>query len=217
MFYDILALVTILVAISISLLAAKILLRRNWFLAWLKSSFGLVLVMFSLCVFFIAWDIYRYDEILEEKSIATISFEELDLQYYRVSLVDSSGSESHYELRGDQWQLDSKIFKWNDSISSLGFKPGFRLDRLAGRYYSLEKERTAERTVYDLNSSIANIDVWQWLRARNELIPWIDAVYGSATFVPMSDGALYEINLSHSGLSARPLNERAHTAIKRWK
>lgn len=217
MLYDILALGALLVAILIVTMAIKLLFRRGWFLAWLKGMFGLMLVVLSILLVLAAWDIYRYDEILDKQSIATISFEELELQSYRVSLVDSSGAESQYQLRGDQWQLDARIFTWSESLIKLGFNSGFRLHRLAGRYYSLEKERNSERTVYDLNPSLGYVDVWQWLRNSNALIPWLNTVSGSATFVPMSDGALYEISLSHSGLVAHPLNERAQTAVKRWQ
>ena len=38
-------------------------------------------------------------------------------------------------------------------------------------------------------------------------MPWADALYGSAVYVPMSDGARYQVVVSQSGLVARPLNE----------
>ena len=217
MLYDILALGALLVAIVFLFIAIRLLFQRGWFLAWLKGMFGFMLFMLSVLSSLMAWDIYRYDEILEKKSIATISFEELELQNYRVSLVDSSGAESQYKLRGDQWQLDARIFTWNESLMEVGFTSGYRLHRLAGRYYSLEKERNAEHTAYDLNSSLAYVDVWQWIRKSAVFIPWLNTVSGSATYVPMSDGALYEVSLSQTGLTAQPLNERAQTAVKRWQ
>ena len=48
-------------------------------------------------------------------------------------------------------------------------------------------------------------------------MPWIDAVYGNAAFVPMEDGALFEVTLSHTGLLARPLNDPAKEAVNRWQ
>jgi hypothetical protein len=48
-------------------------------------------------------------------------------------------------------------------------------------------------------------------------MPIIDAVYGSATYLPMADGALYEVSLSHTGLLARPLNASAEEAINTWR
>lgn len=45
----------------------------------------------------------------------------------------------------------------------------------------------------------------------------IDAQSGSATFMPMADGAIYEIVLTNTGLAGRPLNEAAQTALGRWE
>jgi hypothetical protein len=42
-------------------------------------------------------------------------------------------------------------------------------------------------------------------------------VYGSAAYLPMSDGAEYRIWLSQSGLVARPLNAQADGAIRTWR
>lgn len=217
MAYDILAAVIVFLALLCALLAIKLLFRRGWFLAWLKGSVGFALVSTGVVVGLIAWDVFHYDEILEDKPIATISFEQIDSQHFKASLVTSSGIESSYSLRGDQWQLDAKLFKWDRSLAGFGFKPGYRLDRLSGRYYSLDEERNAPRTVHALYSDTVPVDVWQLCREVSEQLPWLETIYGSATFVPMSDGALYEVVLTHSGLAAKPLNERAQTAVNRWQ
>lgn len=217
MAYDILAVLIVALALVFALFAVKLLFRRGWFLAWLKGSFGFVLVCLGVTVSLVAWDVFHYEEILEEKPIATISFEQLDEQHFEASLVTSAGLESSYELRGDQWQLDAKLFKWNRGLSGLGLKPGYRLDRLSGRYYSLEKERNAPRTVHALFDEPTPLDIWRLCRSVSDQLPWLETIYGSATFVPMSDGALYEVVLTHAGLAAKPLNERAESAINRWQ
>ena len=217
MLYDGMAIAFGVIAVLVLLLAIRFLFRRGWFLGWIKGMLNLALLLVAGLVGLVAWDIYSYHELLDETSVATISFEQMGEQHYRAVLVSGEGNEARYELKGDQWQLDARIFKWSPSIARLGFKPGYRLDRLAGRYYSLEKERNAERTVYELNPSRTTVDVWQWVNGVDKNLSWIDALYGSATFVPMSDGALYEISLSHTGLLSRPLNERAQEAVKRWQ
>src|SRR5690625_7570671 len=58
----------------------------------------------------------------------------------------SDGTEQEFDLRGDQWQLDARIIKWQGFVAAMGVKPGYRLDRISGRYYTLEDERSAERT-----------------------------------------------------------------------
>jgi hypothetical protein len=217
MLYGGLALLVAIIGVLVLVWAGKNLLKGGWFLGWLKGTFGLALVVVAGVIGLLAWDLFSYRELLGETSVATLSFEQLGEQHYQAVLVNAQGVESQYELRGDQWQLDARIFKWSPALARFGLKPGYRLDRLAGRYYSLESERNAERTVYELNSSQSSVDSWTWLRSVDSQVPWIDALYGSATFVPMSDGALYEVTLSHSGLLSRPLNESAKAAIQRWQ
>lgn len=197
--------------------ALKTLFRPGWLLGWLKGTCGLLLAVLAGIIGLFAWDVFSYEELLGENSVATISFQQLGEQHFQATLVQAGKAESQYELRGDQWQLDARIFKWSPALARLGLKPGYRLDRLAGRYYSLENERNAERTVYELNPSPSRVDAWSWLRAADPQVSWLDALYGSATFVPMSDGALYEVTLSHSGLLSRPLNEPARAAVSHWQ
>lgn len=215
MLYGAMALVFVVLASIILFVSGKLLLRRGWFMSWLKGMLGMSLMLASLTVLLMAWDVFSYQQLLKEKSVATVSFEQLGEQYYQAVLVNSDGSEAQFELRGDQWQLDARILKWQGFVAAWGIESGFRLDRLSGRYYALEEERTMDRTVYDLNPSVAEIDVWQWLREMNS--PLVDAVYGSATFVPMSDNALYEVSLTNSGLIARPLNDAAKQSVSRWQ
>lgn len=217
MLYDGIAIGFAFIGVVVLILTVKSLFSRGWFLGWLKGTFGICLIAVAATAGLMGWDAYSYNELLDETSVATVSFEKLGEQHYQAILVNAAGNEKRYELRGDQWQLDARIFKWGPSLAKAGLKPGYRLDRLSGRYYSLEKERHAERTVYDLNPSKTGIDLWSWWKAIDSRAPWLDALYGSATFVPMADGALYEINLSHTGLLSRPLNERAQEAVKRWR
>jgi len=217
MFYEGLALAVVAMGIVLLLISLKLLLRGGWIFGWLRGMLGLVLVGAALLFVLAAYDVFSYRQLLAEKSIATLSFERLGSQQYRALLVDGDGRERRFDLQGDQWQLDARIIKWPGIFASWGIKPGYRLDRISGRYYSLEKERSSERTVYALHDSKLGVDVWEWVQSSDELLPFVDAVYGSATFVPMDDGALFEVSLSHSGVIARPLNEKAQAAVARWR
>ncbi len=216
MFYSALAIVSVIIGLLMVLASLKLLARSGWFLGWLRGMAGFFLVAIGIFFGMSALDIYSYEQIVEEQSVATVSFEEIRPQRYRAILVDNKGQEVRYELAGDQWQLDARMLKWPTALSAAGIKPGFRLDRISGRYYSLEEERSSERTVYALNQSKFGIDVWEMFNGLGSS-SLVDAVYGSATFVPMADGALYEVRLSNTGLLARPLNDLARNAIYRWE
>lgn len=216
MFYSLLSIILVIIGLAALAWSLKVLLRPGWIWGWLRGMAGLLLVVCSLTLAMIAFDIFSYKQIVAEKSIGTISFEQLGPQRFQAILVDTKGQEKRYELAGDQWQLDVRFIKWPSALAAIGVKPGYRLDRISGRYYSLDMERRGERTVYALDDSQLGIDVWAFFKERSGSFKLIDAVYGSATFVPMADKALYEILLSHSGVLARPLNEPAKVALNHW-
>lgn len=217
MVYTALAGLVLVVALIVVLFAGRLLFKSNWLLGWLRGMLGLLLLGSSAVLALSAVDFYSYRQLSTEETIASISFTKLESQHFKVSLVDSSGVEQTHDLRGDLWQLDARFIKWNKSLAGLGLTPGYRLDRLSGRYYSLEEEHSAERTVHSLGNSKSVLDVWAWLQqcCRNQ--SFIDASYGSATYLPMADGALFAVNLSGTGLLARPLNDRAKAAVEAWQ
>ena len=218
MFYYALAILIVILGLVALYFAAKLLSNSHWLLGWLKGMFGLFLVSVAILFVLVAFDLLGYKHVLNDKPIATLSFERLGPQSYRAILVESDGVETRFDLSGDQWQLDARVIRWSSFVAGWGVKPAYRLDRLAGRYYSLEKERQNTRTVYSLIDEDAGsgVDVWPVLQASSEWLP-IDAQYGSATYLPMDDGTLYSISLSYAGLVGKPLNERAEAAVKRWQ
>ena len=70
-----------------------------------------------------------------------------------------------------------------------------------------------ERTVYALSEN-PGVDLWTLSIEYPRWLPFVDAVYGSATYLPMADGARYEVSITQSGLIARPLNEQRRRRLK---
>lgn len=213
MLFNGMALIIAFVGILLLWFAGKLLLRRGWLLGWLRGTAGLGFIVASGAFALAAVDIFSYRQV-EQGAVATLSFDALGTQHFRVLLVDAAGKESRYELHGDQWQLDARIFK--STLALADGKSAYRLDSLSGRYYALEDESQAAPVVHSLRASIGRVDIWQWLQERHKL-SWVDAQHAGVNFVPMADGALYEVGFSHAGLLARPLNDRAQEAVNRWK
>lgn len=213
--YLLLAMALVLIAVVLAVWTIK-LLHNTWFLSWLRGTLGIALVASVIVFMFMAWDIYSYKQLQSEQSIATIRFKSLDKQHYLAIFVMNNGKQQNFELYGDQWQLDSRIIKWHGLLSRMGMKTGYRLDRLSGRYLSLDDERTKKRSAYTLYQSVANVDVWNWLKQFN-MDTMVDARYGNSTFLPMIDEGQYQVSIGISGLLARPLNETARAAVDRWR
>lgn len=199
-------------------LSGRILSNFRWILGWLRGMLGLSLLASAVFVVFIGLDLFSYKKILTDKPILTISFQKQKDQHFKstVSYIEE-GIENHYELFGEQWQIDARVIRWRGLFALFGTKPGYRLDRLSGRYYSLEDERRKKRSVHQLVQSKSGLDMWQWVQENGLFIPVFDAVYGSATYLPMEDGAIYQVSLSASGLVSTPLNSIAKDAVNQWQ
>jgi len=202
---------TLIIAIALALLGWAVLLtiRKGWFLAWLKGMWVIALITGSSALFMTLFDFLSYRNLTAEQPIATVSLYEKSPQLFDLTLIDEVGEESRFDLNGDQWQLDVRLIIWQGPIAALGAKPLYRLDRLSGRFVSLEQARNGPRSVYALEES-AYIDSWKLFRY---LSGWLDADYGSAVYMPMINGAVYSVHLTAKGLIVRPLNDVAKEAI----
>jgi hypothetical protein len=95
----------------------------------------------------------------------------------------------------------------------LGLNSQYRLDRFSGRYTDTQQELNAERSVYDIRPTRqSGVDLWPVVDEYNQYIPMVDALYGSGAYMPMADGARYEVRITQNGLFARATNEVAAEA-----
>jgi len=112
-----------------------------------------------------------------------------------------------FDLAGDQLYIDAYILKWKPLINVLGLHTVYELDRIGGRYLSLDDEQTEPRRFFQL-SKPKTIDLLN-LRERYLFLRWLlDAEYGSATFIPSDRPATYEIRISTTGLLAREVEQK---------
>jgi hypothetical protein len=216
MIFTLLAIFIGLIAAYLAYKAVRLLWQNSWFAGFCRGIFGLALLALGTLIALTAYDVYSYKQVLQEQVVATINFDKIEDQHYFAVLADKDGQEQRVELRGDQWQLDARIVKWKGYLSTFGLKPAFRLERLSGRYYDIEQETTAKRTAYTVHNSLYGVDIWRIFNSHPDWVPVIDAVYGSATYLPMKDGALFEISLSNTGLVARPINAAAREAVEEF-
>jgi hypothetical protein len=141
---------------------------------------------------------------------------ELARKRFELLLVVKNAPPRAFEIRGDEWQIDARVLKWKGMGTLLGLDTLYRFERVAGRYADAGQEKTLPRTVYPL-AAPAPFDLWTLLKAHPRWLPLADALYGSAAYAPMADGAQYAVNISTTGLLLRPLNEPARKALGGWK
>jgi hypothetical protein len=164
----------------------------------------------------LAASLHTYSRLTHEQEAARVVLRALGPQRYELLLVRVGEPSRRYELRGDEWQIDARVLKWRGMGTLLGFDTVYRFERLSGRYGNHDQEQKAPRTVHSLAEDAA-VDFWQLLKKHHRYLPLADALYGSAAYVPMADGAQYAVLVSSTGLLVRPLNDAAQKAVGGWK
>lgn len=157
-----------------------------------------------------------YNRLTAEQEAARVSMRQVAPKHFSVSVQPKGARGQNFEVLGDEWQIDARLLKWRPLATIAGFDTVYRLERLSGRYADLAEERAAKRTVYGLADRSA-VDFWDLLRRSQPYLPLADALYGSAAFVPMAEGAEYSVTVSGSGLVVRPANDAARKAVGGWK
>lgn len=176
---------------------------------------ALIFFLAAACAALLGFDLMSYERLTREQPAMEARFTRVGEQQFDVLLTYPSGETQRFGLRGDDWQVDARVLKWHGTANVLGFDTAYRLERIGGRYADIDRERNAIRTVYALNAP-PRVDVWTLLQRYHRHLPWVDTLYGSAAFMPMADGARYEIKVSQNGLVARPLNLSAREAVGAW-
>lgn len=198
-------------------LAQAFAVRRHWHARrrFASAHRGAWFLVFMLLAFLLAGSglaLRGYGLLSAEAPVAEIHARQLGPQWFGVRVDLPDGTHRSADLHGDEWQLDARVIKWAPRAVALGAQPLFRVDRLSGRYRDAAQAQATLPSVAALNVDSA-IDLWQLKQRFPRWLPWIDADYGSAAFLPLVDGGSYTVTISPlGGLVTRPAD--AATADK---
>ncbi len=163
----------------------------------------------------LAFSYFGYGRLVDEQVVSQIEFSQSAPGEYVARLMIAGEADRFFSLNGDEWQMDARVVNWKPPATLLGLDPIYQLERLSGRYASVDDERSEQRTVHALSGDNA-LDVWRVARRFPRLMPGVDAYYGTATYVPMANGARYEVTMTRTALIARPVNDAARDAVGDW-
>lgn len=191
--------------------------RRAAFGAGLRSVLALGFGLAALGLFALALSVWHYLALERETTVADLSFQSLGPQRFQVQVVTADGRRRAFALSGDEWQLDARVVTWKLPALLAGAPPLYRVERLSGRYHDIAQEREAERSVHALDAGA--LDLWTLKRQFPRYLPFVDAHYGSAAYLPMFDGARYTVTFAgRGGLVARPADDATRERMEqsRW-
>ena len=189
--------------------------RRRVVRATGSVAFGAIAAVLGTTAVLLSFSYLGYQRLIAEQQVAIIEFTQDGNDQFTARLMLDGELDRMLPIRGDEWQLDARILTWKPPATVLGLDPIYQLERLSGRYSSVDRELTEPRTVHSLAEERA-LDLWNLAHEFPQYTPGVDAFYGTATYLPLADGARFRITISRDALIARPENDRARDAVGDW-
>jgi hypothetical protein len=113
-------------------------------------------------------------------------------------------------LQGDAWEIGGRFQKWKAWANIIGLNATYTLDQVSNRYYSAADGNGQRITACDINGPAPKVDQYlpeSWVRWLMSHMLVEDRFFGSASFMPMADGASYKVIATQFGFNAEPDNE----------
>ncbi len=184
-----------------------VLFRRQPVGFLVRILIGLAVTAVGALATTVAVGIHGYQAFTRETVAARISVTPSGPQRFDARVKFADGREAGFVIAGDELYVDAHILKWKPLANLLGLHTAYELDRIAGRYRSVEQERKAIRTVYPLAVPKV-LDLFDLRGKYAWLARLVDAEYGSASFVPVTRPAELEVRVSTTGLLIREAAEK---------
>lgn len=196
------------------------LLRLRVITGSLRFLFGGVTLGAAAVVALIGLNLQTYARLTHERAAAEVTLTRTGEQAFTASLRKANaegvyGPAESYAVTGDAFRLEARILKWKPWANITGVDSLYRLERIQGRFDTVEQENISQPKAFDIGDS-TGIDLFELARTRGSSLNAVDAYYGDGVFVPMADGAVYEVSISQSGLIPRPKNAIAEEAVRAW-
>lgn len=168
----------------------------------LRTTLGFLLLLFGSLSGMVALGIQGYQALTKESVAARISVSPVAPKRFAAIIRYPNGRTENFMIAGDEIYIDAHILKWQPLANMFGLHTAYELDRIGGRYREIEEERSAPRTLHALSHE-KPVNLFG-LRQRYAILSiLLDAKYGSATFVPITQSAELELRVSTTGLLIR--------------
>jgi hypothetical protein len=210
----------------VAVLAVVLLLRAIFHVArgrfahgGFHATTGMVLALAALCAGLLVLNTQTYARLTTERPVADVTVAALHpaLQTWRVTVrrLDETRIVTTCDIQGDEWVMSAAVQKWRPWVNILGLDSTYTLDQLTNKYFSAARGNGRRITACDLGGPVSSRlapDLARWLvdKARAG-----QRRFGSAVYMPLTDGAIYRVIMTQGGLNAQPANPIASAAVQR--
>jgi hypothetical protein len=172
-----------------------------------RTLIGLLFLSCGALLGTIAVGVQGFRSLTHEEVAARLSVRPTSAQHFTSTIHFPDGRQQTFVIAGDEIYVDAHVLKWKPIAAFLGLHTAYELGRISGRYRDIGQERSGVRTVYSLGAE-RSVDLFDIRQRHAFLGPFLDAEYGSATFVPVTRPAELEVRVSTTGLLMRETGHR---------
>ena len=180
---------------------------------------GSPLALLGFGVALVALNTQSFARLTHENDVAAVSVKSLDRakNTYHVTIQRLDGPQQTLtcDLQGDEWEMAARVQKWKPWANVLGLDTTYTLDQVSNKYYDASRGNGRPITACDLRGPAPAVDQW----VPNSWLNWLvgesyteQRRFGSAAYMPLTDGAAYKVVMTQSGLNAEPTNDIAKGA-----
>ena len=167
-----------------------------------RTLLGALLLCAGALALAVLFGIQGYRALIDEQPAGRVFVQKTAPQRFSARFVFPDGREATYDIAGDEIQVDAHILKWKPIANLIGLRTVYELDRIGGRYRSVEQERSAARSVHPLAPTRV-VDLFDLRQRYVFLAPLLDAEYGSASYVPVDGDVELQVSVAPSGVVLR--------------
>jgi hypothetical protein len=179
---------------------------------------GAILALAALCAGLLVLNTQSYARLTAERPVAEVTVAALHpaLQTWRVTVrrLDNASLTTTCLVQGDEWVMSAAVQKWRPWANILGLDSTYALDQVANKYFSAARGNGRLITACDLTGNpprvLPGLTTWLMAHAQAE-----QRRFGSAVYMPLTDGAIYRVIMTQSGLNAEAANPIAAAAVAR--
>jgi hypothetical protein len=183
----------------------------------IKVSFFALSMCAVLLLLLIAASVHTFNTLTDETLIAEIRFERTGERAYDAYLKTGDLCyERVYPILGDQWRIDAQFLKWRYWALLLGLDSQYRLERVEGRYRSVEEQNRRPALAHALEHPTA-VDIVGVAGSLGPLNFLIDATYGTSTYQTIDTTRIHYVYKTPTGIftrsAPRPTDAPAGTGL----
>ncbi|MDZ4759792.1 MAG: hypothetical protein SGJ21_01800 [Alphaproteobacteria bacterium] len=187
----------------------------------LRFLFGGLTLAGAAIIGLIGLNLQTYKRLTHENLVAEVSLDQTSVSQFTATVrkADKQGvllEPKDYALAGDKFRMEARVWKLQPWANVIGADAFYRLERIQGRWDDAARENSTPSTADDSIKDDAGMDVLALPFGKYTPFQQLDTTFGSGAYMPMVDGAIYEISMSQSGFVARGKNETAVNALNAW-